>query len=210
MKNAIRKGPELLVIGTGNPGKIAELRELLVHRGLKLIGLSEFGNLPAVEETGDSFAENAAIKASSYAKLTGEWVLADDSGLVVPALGGLPGVRSARFAGENASDAENTRKLLTMMKDFSGDERSACFVCEMAVAKPSGEIAFSAAGRCIGHLARKPNGTNGFGYDPIFVPEGFEKSFGELPDEVKAGISHRSAAAAKIAAFFGDPGGKTT
>ncbi|HUF03838.1 MAG TPA: RdgB/HAM1 family non-canonical purine NTP pyrophosphatase [Aridibacter sp.] len=191
-----------VVIGTRNEGKIAELRELLGRTGVELLGLSAFEGLPDVPEDGSTFGENAAQKASAYARLTGNWALADDSGLVVPALGGRPGVFSARFAGKGASDAENTVKLLEKMRDLDSEERSACFVCEMAVADPSGAVIFRSEGRCEGTISHKPFGKNGFGYDPVFIPDGFSETFGELPDDVKSGISHRSAAASKIADFF--------
>lgn len=193
---------ERVVIGTRNEGKVAELRGLLGSSGVELVGLSSFEGIPDVPEDGSTFGENAAQKASAYAKLTGHWALADDSGLVVPALGGRPGVFSARFAGEDASDAENTAKLLKEMCDLEDESRSACFVCEMAVAAPSGDVVFRSEGKCHGRIAHKPSGINGFGYDPVFIPEGFSKTFGELSEEVKSGISHRSAAASRIADFF--------
>ncbi|QQS41122.1 MAG: RdgB/HAM1 family non-canonical purine NTP pyrophosphatase [Acidobacteriota bacterium] len=192
-----------IVIGTRNEGKISELRGLLERSRVELLGLSSFEGIPEIPEDGATFGENAARKASAYAKLTGNWALADDSGLVVPALGGRPGVFSARFAGIGASDTENTAKLLEEMRDLEDDSRSACFVCEMAVAEPSGEVVFRSEGRCHGTIARKPIGIRGFGYDPVFVPEGFSETFGELSEEVKSRISHRSAAASKIADFFG-------
>ncbi|MCO6509794.1 MAG: RdgB/HAM1 family non-canonical purine NTP pyrophosphatase [Aridibacter famidurans] len=191
-----------VVIGTRNEGKLSELIGLLGSSGVELLGLSSFEGIPEIPEDGSTFKENASNKASAYARLTGNWALADDSGLVVPALGGRPGVFSARFAGEDASDAENTAKLLKEMRDLVGESRSACFVCEMAVAAPSGDVVFRSEGRCDGTIAHKPSGINGFGYDPVFVPEGFSETFGELSEKVKSGISHRSAAASKIADFF--------
>jgi XTP/dITP diphosphohydrolase len=195
--------PKELVIATGNPGKVREMVEMLEGVPLEIRSLADFADLPKVEETGRTFAENAAIKATAYATRTGALVLADDSGLEVPWLGGDPGVRSARFAGENASDAENTAKLLASMKNAEGKDRLACFVCEMAVADPSGEILFRASGTCRGSISHKPSGINGFGYDPVFVPEGFAESFGELPPKIKKNISHRSAALKQIIDFLG-------
>ncbi len=199
-----------IVVGTRNEGKVAELRGLLGGAPVCLVSLAEFGDLPEVEETGKTFAENAAIKAKSYAELTGHWAVADDSGLEVAALGGEPGVWSARYAGKGASDAENMAKLLSKLKNFVENERAACFVCEMAVAHPSGEIVFRSRGTCSGHITRNPLGVNGFGYDPVFVPTGFNRTFGELPDNVKAGISHRSAASEKIVDFLARFFGPTT
>lgn len=199
-----------VVIGTRNKGKIAELGDLLGGTGIRLVGLSDFENVPDVPEDGTSFGENAAKKASAYAVRTDNWAVADDSGLVVPALGGKPGIFSARFAGEGASDAENTAKLLKEMHDLEGVKRSACFVCEMAVADPSGVVILTAKGECCGTISHKPFGTNGFGYDPVFIPDGFSKTFGELPDDVKSKISHRSAAASKIADFFEEFIGRPT
>ncbi|REJ77729.1 MAG: RdgB/HAM1 family non-canonical purine NTP pyrophosphatase [Acidobacteria bacterium] len=195
--------PERLVIGTKNKGKIAELEALLAPLEIRLTGLDEFDSVPDVRETGSTFKENAGIKAREYAVFSGHWTLADDSGLVVYALDGKPGVFSARFAGNNASDLENTEKLLGEMTGLKGRDRRACFVCEMAVADDEGQVVFSALGRCEGTIADKPFGTNGFGYDPVFLPEGFDLTFGELPDEVKSRISHRAAAASEIADFFG-------
>ena len=199
-----------VVVGTRNSGKVAELRGLLRGAPVRLVGLAEFGDLPEVEETGVTFAENAEIKATAFARLTGHWAVADDSGLEVRALGGEPGVRSARYAGEAASDAENTAKLLSKMENFPEDQRAACFVCEMAVARPSGEIVFTSRGECEGRLTRKPIGINGFGYDPIFVPTGFDHTFGELPEAIKSGISHRAAATEKIVEFLARFFGPTT
>jgi XTP/dITP diphosphohydrolase len=199
-----------MVIATSNPGKFREMSEMLKELPLELMSLADFGPLSPVEETGNSFGENALIKAKAYAAMTGKVVLADDSGLEVHWLGGEPGVRSARYAGKNASDAENTAKLLDNLKYAGEEERRACFVCEMAVARPTGEIVFTASGNCTGQIAHKPTGVNGFGYDPVFVPVGFSESFGELSPEIKKNISHRSAALKQIIDFLGRFYGQVT
>lgn len=193
---------EGLTIGTGNKGKARELAAILAPLDIPIRDLSSFGFLPEPEETGATFAENAVIKAREYAKLTGSCVLADDSGLEVEALTGLPGVRSARYARIGASDEENIKKLLEELKDIPEKDRVACFVCEMAVAEPEGSIMVTATGTCPGLITLKPRGHNGFGYDPVFIPEGFEETFGELPDSIKNEISHRTVAARQIRDFF--------
>ena len=192
-----------LVLATGNKGKLEEMKAALEGVDVRVLGLGDYGQLPAVAETGTTFRENAEIKAIEYSRMTGETVLADDSGLAVDALGGAPGVFSARFAREGASDAENTAKLLKKIENFEGGERSACFVCEMAIAEPDGRIIFNASGRCAGRISRKPSGINGFGYDPVFVPEGFSATFGDLDPEIKRKISHRAAAMKEIVDFLG-------
>lgn len=189
-----------LLVATGNAGKIRELEEFLADLPLVLRGLKEFPNVSEVEETGATFAENAGLKAFGYAVQTGLWTLADDSGLEVDALGGAPGVFSARYAGENASDAEKIAKLLSELGE--NDNRRARFVCAMAVADESGEIKFFSEGVCDGQIALKPRGIKGFGYDSIFVPDGFEQTFGELSNEVKRKISHRARAMEKIIQYL--------
>ena len=187
-----------LLLATGNEGKANEISEMLAALPVCLRTLKEFDELPIVPETGISFQQNAAIKASAYAKLTGLPALADDSGLEVPAIGNLPGVRTARFAGENASDTANISKLLDELKNFVGPERAARFVCEMALSDASGKIVFRCRGTCNGMIAAKPFGHNGFGYDPVFIPEGHTQTFGELPEKIKKRISHRSKAMQKF------------
>ena len=189
-----------ILIATKNNGKIRELEELLKSSPFILRSLNEFPPLADVEETGATFAENACLKASEYARQTKIRSLADDSGLEVAALGNAPGVFSARYAGENATDAEKAAKLLNALKEK--DDRSARFVCAMAIADETGEIIFSAEGICRGTIALKPIGTNGFGYDPIFIPEGFHQSFGELSEQIKRKISHRARAIEKIIRFL--------
>ncbi len=185
-----------LLIATKNAGKIIELEELLADLPMRLRGLNNFPNVFEAEETGATFAENAVLKANSYALQTGLWALADDSGLEVEALYGAPGVFSARYAGEKANDEDRIEKLLKELSNIS--ERRAKFVCAMAVADEKGEIKFIAEGVCSGKIALTASGTNGFGYDPIFIPDGFSNTFGELSNEIKRQISHRSRATMKI------------
>ncbi len=191
-----------LLLGTGNKAKIKELKRLFASTGIHVVDLAAFNGIDEPEETGKTFAENAAIKASAYATAANCYALADDSGLEVKALDRKPGIYSARYAGKNASDSENNEKLLKELNAVLDDDRSAQFVCAMSISNPEGEIIFSAKGTCKGHIADNPNGINGFGYDPLFVPSGFEQSFGELSDDVKQNLSHRAAAAHKIKAFL--------
>ncbi|HVE59150.1 MAG TPA: XTP/dITP diphosphatase [Pyrinomonadaceae bacterium] len=191
-----------LLVATNNAGKIKELDELLADLPIRLFGLRDFENTFEPEETGATFADNAVLKANSYALQTGFWALSDDSGLEVEALNGAPGVFSARYAGENANDQERIVKLLDELTEKGGKSRRARFVCAMAIADETGEIKFQAEGICDGKIALKPRGTNGFGYDPIFVPEGYEQTFGELSSAIKGKISHRAQAIGKIMRFL--------
>jgi XTP/dITP diphosphohydrolase len=191
-----------LVVGTNNAGKISELNELLADLPVEIFGLNKFENVSDVAETGATFAENAILKANSYALQTGFWALSDDSGLEVEALSGAPGVFSARYAGENAGDKERIAKLLDELAETGDEARRARFVCVMAMADARGEIKFLAEGICEGKIASEARGANGFGYDPIFVPDGFTETFGELSSTVKGEISHRARAIKKIIRFL--------
>ena len=193
-----------LVVGTNNAGKIKELNELLIDLPVDISGLGEFENIFDVEETGTTFEENAILKANSYALQTGSWSLSDDSGLVVEALGGAPGVYSARYAGENGGNEERISKLLGELAKTESRSRRARFVCVMALADETGKIKFLAEGVCDGKIADQPRGANGFGYDPIFIPAGYEQTFGELSSTVKREISHRAHAIQKIIRFLRD------
>lgn len=191
-----------LLVATNNAGKIRELNELLEDLPVELFGLNNFENISDVEETGATFAENAILKANSYALETGFWALSDDSGLEVAALGGAPGVFSARYAGQQAGDEERIAKILDELAETGDESRRARFVCVMAVADEKGEIKFLAEGICEGKIAWQPRGGNGFGYDPIFIPDGFEQTFGELSSTVKREISHRARAIKEIMRFL--------
>lgn len=191
-----------LLIATGNSGKLREIRELLGDFSATLFGLADFPDAKSVAETGSTFAENAALKASGYARQTGILTLADDSGLVVDALCGAPGVHSARYRGEHASYAVRIHALLEELKEVEGGERTARFACAIAIASARGEILFTTQAKCEGRIAGTPRGSGGFGYDPVFIPEGYSQTFAELPANVKNGISHRGRALAEAARFI--------
>ncbi|HEX8287186.1 MAG TPA: RdgB/HAM1 family non-canonical purine NTP pyrophosphatase [Pyrinomonadaceae bacterium] len=193
-----------ILVATGNPGKIAELKKLLADLPFDLLSLKDFPDVTEVAETGSTFAENARLKAQGYAQQTGLLSLADDSGLEVSALGGAPGVYSARYAGENVSDRFRMEKLLEEVRRTGSENRSARFVCAMALARKNSEIIHFVEEYCEGTIAAAPRGANGFGYDPVFIPSGFDKTFGELPETVKGKISHRARAAIKIIRYLRD------
>jgi XTP/dITP diphosphohydrolase len=193
-----------LLVATRNAGKISELKELLKNLPVSLQGLKDFPHIEEVAETGWTFAENASLKASAYALRSGLWALSDDSGLEVKALQGAPGVFSARYGGEKSSDEARIYKLLDELNATDDKLRQARFVCVMAIANEKGDIVFTAEGVCNGTIAEKPRGNNGFGYDPIFIPEGFDKTFGELSADIKSQISHRAKAIRKIIRFLSD------
>lgn len=198
----VKSGLSELLIATSNPGKILELESLLATLPLRLRGLPEFRAIQEIEETGDTFTENATLKATGYAQQTGQWTLADDSGLEVEALGGAPGVYSARYAGPDASDTERIACLLEELAHTNDKGRRARFNCVIVISDPTGQVVNVAQGFCAGHLAHTPRGTRGFGYDPIFIPDGYQQTFGELPDEVKQLISHRARALTATSAFL--------
>jgi XTP/dITP diphosphohydrolase len=183
-----------LLVATNNAGKVVELSQLLSGFPLRLRLLGEFPDIDEAEETGETFAENATIKALHYSARSGLLTLSDDSGLAVDALGGAPGVYSARYAGREATYAERISKLLAELDATGDEERCARFVCVIAVADPSDGALHTFEGTCAGRIARAPRGTGGFGYDPLFIPDGHDRTFGELPAEVKHTLSHRARA----------------
>jgi XTP/dITP diphosphohydrolase len=191
-----------LLIATHNQGKLEEFRALLAELPFELCDLGAFPAIPPVAETGITFIDNASLKATGYALQAQEITLADDSGLEVEALGGAPGVLSARYAGRAASDAERIEKLLREILERDAANRAARFVSVVAVSDASGSILNLSTGVCCGTIALTPRGQNGFGYDPIFVPEGFDKTFAELSSEVKNAISHRARAFQGAADFL--------
>lgn len=191
-----------LVVATSNEGKFREFRGLLAGLPIELVGLDEVCNFHEVEESGETFAENAALKASGYASQAGVVTLADDSGLEVEALDGRPGVLSARYGGLGASFDEKMMKLLGEIDRTGDTERRARFVAAIAIADPSGKIVHKAAGTCSGRIAPEPRGSGGFGYDPVFMPDGYNQTFGELPDHIKREISHRGRAFLQIIPFL--------
>lgn len=187
-----------LLIATKNAGKIKELEEPLAELPVRLHSLRDFPNVIEPDETGATFVENAVLKAKYYALQTGLRALADDSGLEVEALNGAPGVFSARYAGDEAKDADRIEKLLKELAETQDENRCARFVCAMAVADETGEIEFAEEGVCEGKIALLPRGANGFGYDPVFIPDGYAETFGELSGGIKRRISHRARALNKI------------
>lgn len=183
-----------LVLATKNKGKIAEIVKIIADLPqIEILSLMDFPEIPPIAETGKTFTENAMLKAKTVARFTGHWALADDSGLTVAYLKGAPGVYSARYAGENATDAENNTKLLAALKGVPMEKRQAAFVCVMALCNPEGAC-YICEGRCEGAIALAPKGTHGFGYDPIFYVPSYNKTMAELGPEVKNKISHRAAA----------------
>jgi XTP/dITP diphosphohydrolase len=183
-----------LIIGTTSVHKGHELRELLAPYGFHVQTLKDIGASLEVVEDGETFAANARKKAIEQAKHLSAWVLADDSGLEVDALGGRPGVYSARYAGEAATDADNNARLLEELGDLPLERRTAHYTCYVAIADPKGELRAESSGTCRGRIAFAPAGANGFGYDPLFEVVEYHKTFGELGSRVKAAISHRARA----------------
>ena len=183
-----------LLLGTRNPGKVIEITSILADSGWSFSSLQEFLEVGEAEENFVTFAENAIAKACFYASATGLCALADDSGLEVAALNGAPGVFSARYAGAHASDADRRALLLSELAKTGDTDRRARFVAVVAIATPSGEILNLSEGICEGKIAFAPRGTGGFGYDPLFIPEGYDQTFAELPDTIKNLISHRARA----------------
>lgn len=191
-----------LVIATTNPGKLREVGLILEHLPLTIRSLTEFEDIVTVEETGATYAENAQLKARGYATQINLDVIADDTGLEVDALEGAPGVRSARYSGESASDQDRVSHLLSNLAGVSEAKRTARFVSAIAVAESDGRIIHTAAGICEGIITLQPRGTGGFGYDPIFVPSGYDKTLAELSPAVKNRISHRAQALLATRAFL--------
>lgn len=188
-----------LVLGTTNAGKLRELAALLDPLGIPCRSLAGCTAAVDVEETGDSFAANAALKAGMQARALGHWVLAEDSGLVVDALDGAPGIYSARFSGPagadpRPADARNNSLLLERLAGVPADRRGAHYACHAALADPQGRIMATASGICRGVIAAAPVGGGGFGYDPLFIVPEYGRTFGQLAPPVKALISHRARA----------------
>jgi XTP/dITP diphosphohydrolase len=186
-----------VIVATRNKGKIREIRDALKGLGLRIYALSDFPDVPEIEEEGDSFTENALKKARFYAKYFGKLTLADDSGLEVESLKGLPGVYSARYAGEKASSQENNRKLLREIRGVPISKRGARFKCIIAMKSPEGREAI-AEGTCQGRIGFKERGRRWFGYDPLFILSKDGKTMAELSLEEKNRVSHRGKALKKI------------
>ena len=191
--------PIILVIATRNKGKKQEIKELLKDFPVEIKNLDDFGPIPHLEEDGDTFDENAYKKASFAARILGLPALADDSGLIVEVLGGAPGIHSARYAGENATDEQRYLKLLDDMEGKSN--RKAAFECVISVAVPTGP-ALTYEARCEGLIATEPAGSNGFGYDPVFFYTPLNKTFAQITGDEKNRISHRGKALAEFKSEF--------
>ena len=183
-----------LLLGTRNPGKVIEITSILADSGWSFSSLKDFPGVGEAEENFVTFAENAIAKAQFYASATGLCALADDSGLEVVALNGAPGVFSARYAGAHASDLDRRLMLLSELTKTGSNNRRARFVAVVAIATPDGTVLKVSEGICDGSIIFKPRGTGGFGYDPLFIPDGHNQTFAELPDTVKNLISHRARA----------------
>jgi len=188
----------LLILGTFNRKKGLELAEVLAPAGLKLQTLANFLEAIQVAEEGETFAANAALKATVQARHLGRWVLGEDSGLMVDALGGAPGVFSARYSGEQATDPWNNRQLLERLGKIPLEQRTAHYECHMAVADPAGTIRATSEGVCRGRILFSGRGTEGFGYDPLFEIVEYHRTFGELSSLVKSCLSHRARAARQL------------
>ena len=188
----------IVVAATQNQHKIKEIESITKEFGMQIISRQEAG-IPDIDilEDGETFEENSEKKAREIMELCGKITIADDSGLMVDALGGAPGVISARFAGEDSSDEKNNEKLLALLSDVSPEKRTARFVSVITMLYPDGSK-LSARGECTGHMIDLPRGANGFGYDPLFVPDGFDRTFGELTSEEKNRISHRAKALERL------------
>ena len=181
-----------VLLATRNEGKLREFRDMLAAESIPVETLEGHPGSGEARETGSTFEENARIKAAYYAGATGKWTMAEDSGLLVDALGGEPGVRSARYAGKHGDDAANNERLLRALKGIP--DRSARYICAIVLARPDGEPVVTVQGVCEGEIIETPRGEGGFGYDPLFIPTGEVRTNAELPPEEKNAISHRGRA----------------
>ena len=186
--------PTRLVVASRNRGKLREIRELLEPEGIAVVGIDSFPDLPEIVEDGNSFAENAAKKATETARRLSEWVLGEDSGLEVDALKGAPGIFSARYSGPGATDEANNAKLVRELADVPAERRTARYVCNVALADPAATVRLQLEAYCRGRITTAPRGTNGFGYDPYFLIPEYHHTFGELSPTVKRHLSHRGRA----------------
>lgn len=188
----------VLIVGTRNVKKRGELMEILADLPIEVRDLTAYPHAPEVDEDGATFIDNARKKAVELARALGAWVLGEDSGLVVPALKGAPGVYSARYAGQQGDDEANNNKLLAELAPLPDAARAAYYVCTAAVADPSGEVRATVEGRCGGVILKERRGTGGFGYDPLFLIPEYHRTFGELSPRVKHALSHRGKALAQL------------
>ncbi len=188
----------VLVIASRNAKKVGEIAGLLAAHDVTVQSVDKFDGVPDVVEDGETFAENAALKATQTARVLCQWTLGEDSGLCVDALDGGPGIRSARFSGEDADDLDNNRLLIQRLRDVPQQQRGACYVCHVAVSDPAGEVRLSVEATCRGRIVDQARGENGFGYDPHFLLREYHLTFGELAPVVKQYLSHRARAFARL------------
>ncbi|WP_160722053.1 XTP/dITP diphosphatase [Bacillus sp. USDA818B3_A] len=186
-----------VIIATKNPGKAKEFQHIFASRGIKVRTLLDFPEIPEVEETGTTFEENAILKAEAVSRALQKMVISDDSGLMVDALDGRPGIYSARYAGESKNDQNNTNKVLSELQEVPEEKRTARFYCALAIAIP-GQETKTVSGTCEGLILKEPKGTNGFGYDPVFYVPEQGRSMAELSSDEKNKISHRANALKKL------------
>ena len=192
-----------IVLATTNPGKVREFIAMMANvEGVNVRTLDEFDNVPEVIEDGDTFEANAEKKATVVAKATGVWALSDDSGLAVDALGGAPGIHSARYAGERATDEQNLDKVLADLANVPERKRRAQFVCALVLSDPQGRVVHVVQDECAGSILFERRGDGGFGYDPVFLLESSTQTTGELTREEKAAISHRGKAMRSMVVYI--------
>ncbi|OMP67524.1 XTP/dITP diphosphatase [Domibacillus epiphyticus] len=197
-----------VIIATKNEGKAREFVQMFEPYGIVVKTLIDYPELPDVEETGETFAENALLKAESAARLTGRPAIADDSGIVIDALDGRPGVYSARYAGLEKDDKANNRKVLEELDGVEEEKRSARFTCVLAVSFPDNREPIIVEGACEGRIAYEDQGVNGFGYDPLFIPDGFDGTMAQMKAAEKNAISHRAIALQKLRAALPELAGE--
>ena len=198
MAEEMKLNSRTIVLASRNVKKTQEVAEILLPAGFTVIPVTQFANVPEVIEDGHTFAENAARKAREVAMATGQWVIGEDSGLKVDALAGAPGIYSARYSGDNATDEKNNAKLIAALAEVPDEKRGAGYVCSVALSNPAGDIRIAAEGTCRGRILRQPGGSGGFGYDPYFLILEYHRTFGELSSLVKHRLSHRARAFAKF------------
>ncbi len=187
-----------VVLASRNRKKTGEMADLLAPLGIRLLCVADFPDIPEVVEDGSTFAENAAKKATQTALAVGHWAIGEDSGLMVDALQGRPGIYSARYSDPGATDERNNLKLQEELTGVSDERRGAGYVCSVALSDPTGTIRLTAEDRCRGRIISEPRGTNGFGYDPYFLIREYHQTFGELSGAVKQRLSHRARAFARF------------
>ena len=187
-----------IVLASRNKKKTREVSEILAPAGFTVIPVTDFPDVPEVEEDGLTFAENAAKKASQVALRLNQWVIGEDSGLMVDALNGAPGIYSARYSGPGATDELNNAKLMVDLGPVPDDKRGAGYICSVALSNPQGEIRIACEGTCRGHMLREASGAGGFGYDPYFLIPEYHLTFGQLSSVIKNRLSHRARAFARF------------